>query len=83
MLLSLITVAPIGLVLGLLAFGSHGPRALRPTPGAMSAVAVLAFVIGPVALNVLGLFGWLLALAAVSGAIVVVAMLRAPAALRG
>jgi hypothetical protein len=81
MLESLITLVPVGLVLGLLTFGRYAGRTpAPPTPGRILPVAAVALLLGPVAVSVLGLFQWLLLLLILVGAILMIAMLRTPPA---
>jgi hypothetical protein len=76
---SLITLVPVGLVLGLLTFGRYAGRTpAPPTPGRVVPVALVAVLLGPVAVSVLGLFQWLLLVMILVGAILMVAMLRTP-----
>ena len=78
---SLITLVPVGLVLGLLTFGRYGGRTpAPPTPGRVVPVAAVALLIGPVAAALLGLFQWLLLLVVLIGLILMIAMLRTPPA---
>lgn len=75
----LITVVPVGLALGLLVFGRYGRRRpVPPTPGRILPLIAVAVLLGPVLLNALGLFVWLLALAIIAAAVLMVAMLRTP-----
>src|SRR4051794_16760068 len=79
MVASLITLVPVGLVLGLLTFGHYAGRTPAPlTPGRVVPVAALALLLGPVAVSELGFLQWLLLLVTLVAAILVVAMLRTP-----
>jgi len=75
---ALLTVVPVGLVLGLLVFGHYGDREPRPTRPRIAATAAAAVLLGPVAVAELGLFVWLLGIAIVAAGITALAMLRAP-----
>lgn len=77
---TLLTLVPVGLVLGLLAFGDYGAGWREPTRTQIAAVAAVAVLAGPVASAVLGLFGWLLAILVAVCVFVIVAMLRTPQA---
>jgi hypothetical protein len=80
---SVITIVPVGLVLGLLTFGRYAGRTPAPaTPGRVVPVAAVAVLVGPVAVAALGFFQWLVALLIVVGAILTVATLRTPPTLR-
>lgn len=73
------TLIPVGLVLGLIMFGTYGThRPPAPTPGRVLPIAALAVVIGPVAVSVLGFVGWLAMLFVGLAVILMVAMLRTP-----
>jgi hypothetical protein len=79
----LITLVPVGLVLGLVTFGRYAGRTPAPlTPGRVVPVAVIAVLLGPVAVSALGFFQWLLLLLILIGAILMVATLRTPPTLR-
>lgn len=78
MLATLLTLLPVGIVLGLLAFGDHGGPRLDPTPGSFAAVATLAAILGPVAVSAIGLFLWLLFVALGVSLLTLVAVLRLP-----
>ena len=83
MLVSLITIVPVGLVLGLLTFGHYpGHEPPRPTPARVAPVALAAILIGPVAVSALGVFQWFLLLVILVGVLVMIAMLRTPPAVR-
>lgn len=82
MLTDLLLLVPVGLALGLVAFGHHGDRRPEPTPPRIAATALATIVLGPVAVEALGLFVWLLGVAAVAAAITAVALLRTPPAPR-
>ena len=75
---SLLLVVPVGLVLGLLAFGDHGGSRLRPTPASLTAVGVAALAAGPVAVELMGAFFWLLGVALVVACFTIVVVLRVP-----
>jgi phosphatidylserine synthase len=76
---SLITLVPVGLVLGLLTFGRYAGRTPAPvTPGRVVPVAAVAVVMGPVAVSALGFFAWLLVVMIVVAAGLMVATLRTP-----
>jgi hypothetical protein len=73
------TLIPVGLVLGLLLFGSYGTRrGPELSPGRIAPVVLLAFLLGPVATAVLGFAGWLIGLVLLIGGILIFAMLRQP-----
>ena len=79
MWVSLLTLVPVGLVLGLLTFGRYAGRTpAPPTPGRIVPVAALAILIGPIAVAALGLFQWLLLLVVLVGGIFMFALLRTP-----
>ena len=75
---SLLLVVPVGLVLGLLAFGDHGGSRLRRTPASLTAVGVAALAAGPVAVELMGAFFWLLGVALVVACFTIVVVLRVP-----
>lgn len=77
-MLDLLLLVPVGLALGLVAFGHYGERRPEPTPARIAATALATVVLGPLAAQVLGLFLWLLAVAAVAASIAALAVLRAP-----
>lgn len=78
-MLDLLLLVPVGLALGLVAFGEYGDRRTEPTPTRIALTAVATIVLGPLAVETLGLFVWLLGVAAVVAAITAIALLRAPA----
>jgi hypothetical protein len=78
-MLDLLLLVPVGLALGLVAFGEYGDRRPEPTPARIAVTALATIVLGPLAVNSLGLFVWLLGVAAVVAAITALALLRAPA----
>ena len=78
MFTDLLLLVPVGLALGLLAFGHYGDRRPEPTPGRIAATAVATIVLGPVAVEALGLFVWLLGVGAVVAGITALALLRTP-----
>jgi len=83
MLGPLLTLVPVGVALGLLAFGRYGHRTpMPPTPGRILPVGAVAVLIGPVAVQALGFFVWLLGVAILVAAIAMVALLRTPPAPR-
>ena len=76
---ALATLIPVGLALGLLVFGSYGTH--RPpavTPGRVIPVALLAVLLGPVFVAVLGLVAWLVLVVVLIAAFLMAAMLRPP-----
>lgn len=75
----LLLIVPVGLALGLVAFGHYGDRRPEATPARVALTAVAAAVLGPLALQAVGLFAWLLGVAAVVAGITALALLRAPA----
>jgi hypothetical protein len=78
-MVAIATVIPVGLVLGLLMFGSYGSH--RPpdmTPGRVIPTLLLAVLLGPVATAALGVTGWLIGLVLLVGGILMAAMLRTP-----
>jgi uncharacterized membrane protein len=75
---ALVTLVPVGLALGLIAFGRYGERRPpAPTTRSVAPVAVAALVLGPVAVATLGFLLWLVLVVLVAAAILMVAMLRA------
>ena len=78
MFTDLLLLVPVGLALGLLAFGHYGDRRPEPTPRRIAATAVATIVLGPVAVEALGLFVWLLGVGAVVAGITALALLRTP-----
>lgn len=78
MLTDLLLLVPVGIALGLLAFGEYGGRRAEATPARIALTAVATIVLGPVAVETLGLFVWLLGVAAVVAAITALALLRTP-----
>jgi hypothetical protein len=76
---ALVTLVPVGLALGLLAFGRYGERR-PPAPTARSVApgAAAALVLGPLAVAALGFFIWLVCVVIVAAAILMFAMLRTP-----
>ena len=79
---ALATLIPVGLALGLLLFGSYGTH--RPpamTPGRVIPVALLAILLGPVFVALLGLVAWLVLIVVLIVAFLMVALLR-PSPLR-
>ncbi len=76
---ALVTLLPVGLVLGLLMFGTYGTH--RPpavTPGRVVPVAALTALLGPVTAATVGFVGWLGVMFVLVLAILMVAMLRNP-----
>ena len=74
-----LTLIPVGLVLGLLMFGTYGTH--RPpaiTPGRVVPVVALAVLLGPVTAYVLGFVGWMAVMFVLVAAILMVAVLRNP-----
>jgi MFS family permease len=79
MLGSLLTLVPVGVALGLLTFGRYGDRTPVPlTPGRIVPVGIVAVLLGPVAVTVLGVFVWFLGIAILVAATAMVALLRTP-----
>jgi hypothetical protein len=76
MLLSLLTIAPVGLGLTLLVFGVPERPLLALTPRNLGLVALAAVLLGPVAATALGFIGWLILLAGLVAAAVIAAGLR-------
>ena len=73
------TLIPVGLVLGLIMFGTYGTH--RPpavTPGRVIPVALLATLLGPVTASVFGFLGWIATMVVLVGLILMVAVLRNP-----
>jgi hypothetical protein len=58
-----LSVVPIGLATGLLAFGQYAGRSPAVSRVRVAAVVVGSVVVGPVALAVLGFWDWLMMLA--------------------
>ena len=78
-MVALATVIPVGLVLGLLLFGSYGThRPPEPTLGRVVPTAALAVLLGPVVTAAFGIVGWLVGIVVLVGGILMVAMLRTP-----
>jgi hypothetical protein len=78
-MVALATVIPVGLVLGLLMFGSYGThRPPQITVGRVLPTVALAVLLGPVATAALGLTGWLIGIVVLVGGILMTAMLRTP-----
>ena len=82
MFTDLLLLVPVGIALGLVAFGHIGDRRPAVTPARVAATAVATIVLGPVAVEALGLFMWLVGVAAVVCAITAVALLRPPSSPR-
>ena len=82
MLTDLLLLVPVGLALGLVAFGHYGERRPEPTPLRVVLTVLATILLGPVAVGLLGLFLWLLGVAAVVASITALALLRDPAAPR-
>lgn len=73
------TLVPVGLVLGLLMFGTYGTH--RPpavTVGRVVPVAALAALLGPVTATVFGFLGWMAVMFVLVAATLMVAVLRDP-----
>jgi hypothetical protein len=75
---TLLTLVPVGLVLGLIAFGEYGDRRVEPTRGRIAGTAVAAVLLGPVAVQFMGLFLWMAGVLVVVCGVTMVAMLRSP-----
>lgn len=76
---ALVTLVPVGLALGLLAFGRYGERRPPvPTARSVAPVAAAALVVGPLAVALLGFLLWLVCVVIAVAAILMVAMLRTP-----
>jgi hypothetical protein len=75
---TLLTLVPVGLVLGLLAFGEYGSRHVEPTRGRIAVTAAAAVLLGPVAVQAMGLLLWMLGVLVVVCGLTMVAMLRTP-----
>jgi hypothetical protein len=76
---ALATVIPVGLVLGLLMFGTYGTH--RPpaiTPGRVVPVVALTILLGPVTAAAFGFVGWMAVMFLLVAAILMVAVLRNP-----
>ena len=58
-----LSVVPIGLATGLLAFGQYGGRTPEVSRVRIAAAVVGSIALGPVALALLGLWDWLMMLA--------------------
>lgn len=79
MWVAILTFAPVALVLGLLTFGRYGSRvAVVPTPARVAWVAAASALLGPVAVAVLGFFGWLSMVVVLATILAIVAVWRAP-----
>jgi hypothetical protein len=61
---ALLSLAPTALVLWLLTFGHDGSRSWPPSREQLAMVLGGAIIIGPLALALVGFFGWLLLVAA-------------------
>jgi len=73
------TLIPVGLVLGLLMFGSYGThRPPAATPGRVVPVALLALLLGPLTAASLGFVGWMAVMFVLLAATLMVAVLRNP-----
>jgi len=76
---ALVTLVPVGLALGLIAFGRYGERRPpEPTARSVAPVAVATLVLGPLAVAALGFLMWLVCVVIVAAAMLMVAMLRTP-----
>lgn len=76
---ALATIVPVGLVLGLLMFGTYGTH--RPpavTPGRVFPVVCLTVLLGPVTAGIAGFLGWMAVMFVLVAAILMVAVLRNP-----
>jgi hypothetical protein len=76
---ALATLIPVGMALGLLMFGDYGTH--RPpaiTPGRVIPVALLAILIGPIAVMALGFVGWLALVFVLVALGLMFALLRTP-----
>lgn len=82
MLTDLLLLVPVGLALGLVAFGHYGDRRPEPTPVRVALTALATIALGPLAVEAVGLFVWLLGVGAVVAAITAIALWRTPAAPR-
>jgi hypothetical protein len=72
----LLALVPVGLAMGLLAFGRYGGRENEPSRRAVVIVGIAAILAGPVAIEVLGFAQWLIAVATATGALTVYAVSR-------
>ena len=76
---ALVTLVPVGLALGLIAFGRYGERRPpAPTARSVAPVAAAALVCGPLAVAVLGFLGWLVLVLLTAATLLAVATLRTP-----
>lgn len=76
---ALATLIPVGLVLGLLMFGTYGTH--RPpaiTPGRVVPIALLALLLGPITAASVGFVGWMAVMFVLLVATLMVAVLRNP-----
>ena len=72
----LLAIVPVGLALGLLAFGRYGGRSTQPNRKTIVLVGVAAILGGPVAISLLGLGGWLLVVATLTACFTAYAISR-------
>jgi hypothetical protein len=72
---ALITLVPVGLVLGLLNFGQFRTE---PTPRRVFSTFCAAVLLGPVAVLELGFFMWLVGVVTITGCLALLAALRVP-----
>ncbi len=77
-MVAILSIVPVGLGLFLLVFGVPGRTLLEPTPRNLAGVGLVAVIVGPVALLVLGLLGWLVVIALLIGAVLITAGLKPP-----
>jgi hypothetical protein len=76
---ALVTLVPVGLAMGLLAFGRYGERRPpAPTARRVAPVAAATLLCGPLAAAALGFLLWLVCVVIVTSAMLIVAMLRQP-----
>jgi hypothetical protein len=72
----LLALVPVGLALGLLAFGRYGGRTTEPNRKTILIVGIAAILAGPVAIEILGFGQWLIVVATATGALTVYAVTR-------
>ena len=78
MVATVLSIVPVALGLFLLTFGVPDRPLLPATPLNLAGVGLIAIVVGPVALGLLGFVGWLAALGLLVGGVLLAAGLRRP-----
>jgi hypothetical protein len=72
----LLVLVPVGLAMGLLAFGRYGGREGQPNRRTIVLVGVGAIVAGPVAIGLIGFAAWLLVVGTATAGLTVYAATR-------